>query len=212
MRRASRSCVALLLAACWSPLACSGPAQERPARSAAAGAPRPATWAQRLTISESLPNLHRVTPTLYRGAQPDDRGFTELRRLGVETVVNLRLLGSDRSETEDNDLAYVHIAQEAWDAEDDEILAFLRVAIDPASQPVFVHCQHGADRTGVSVAAYRVVVQGWSKAEAIREMTQGDFGFHSIWSNLIGYIEELDVDRMRSELGLAARTTARTSR
>jgi tyrosine-protein phosphatase SIW14 len=36
------------------------------------------------------------------------------------------------------------------------------------------------------IAVYRIAVQGWSKAEAIREMTEGDFGFHRTWSNLPG--------------------------
>ena len=44
--------------------------------------------------------------------------------------------------------------------------------------PFFVHCQHGSDRTGVCIAAYRIVVQGWTKQDAIREMTGGNYGFH----------------------------------
>ena len=41
---------------------------------------------------------------------------------------------------------------------------------DPAKRPVFVHCKHGADRTGTMVAFYRILFEGWSKDEAIREM------------------------------------------
>ena len=151
-----------------------------------------------------MPNLHRVTPNLYRGAQPEDEGFAELKAMGIKTVVNLRFMHSDRSETKTAGLDYVKVAEEAWEAEDDETLAFLKIAIDPARQPVFVHCQHGADRTGTSIAAYRIVVQGWSKEEAIREMTEGGFGFHSIWTNLIRYLENMDVEKMRRELGIKA--------
>jgi protein tyrosine/serine phosphatase len=151
-----------------------------------------------------LPNFHRVTPTLYRGAQPEDEGFGELKKMGIKTVVNLRDMSSDRSETEEHGLGYVHIDQQAWHAEEEELLAFLRVAVDPAQHPIFVHCLHGADRTGTSIAAYRIVVQGWTKQEAIREMTDGGFGYHSIWTNLIRHLEQLDVERMRNALGIEA--------
>lgn len=167
-------------------------------------ATRPPTWAEPVKAGAHLPNLYRVSPTLYRGAQPEDEGFAELKALGIKTVVNLRSFNSDRSETEEHGLGYVHITQQAWEAEDEEVLEFLRVAIDPKRQPVFVHCQHGADRTGTSVAAYRIVVQGWSKEEALREMTEGGYGFHSVWTNLVRYVEGLDVEKMRRELGIKA--------
>ena len=37
-------------------------------------------------------------------------------------------------------------------------------------RPVLVHCAEGRDRTGVCVAAYRMAEQGWSLADARREM------------------------------------------
>jgi protein tyrosine/serine phosphatase len=202
--------------ACWLlllGLGCSRPSQGRPAEPrgapAASSSARPAIWAQKVEAGPNLPNLHRVTPSLYRGAQPEDEGFGELKALGIKTVVNLRSMHSDRSETEAHGLGYVHLAEQAWAAEDEETLAFLKVALDPERQPIFVHCQHGADRTGTSVAAYRIVVQGWSKRDAIREMTNGGFGYHSIWTNLIRYVENLDVEKMRRELGIQAPPAAR---
>lgn len=196
-----------LLGICFVAVGCSRPDEQSSVHLAGMAGPapaptRPTTWAVKVQGGPFLPNLHRVTPTMYRGAQPKGEGFGELKKLGVKTVVNLRDLHSDRSETEEYGLEYVHIDEQAWSSEDEETLAFLRVTLDPAAQPIFVHCQHGADRTGTSVAAYRVVVQGWSKQEAIREMTEGGFGFHAVWTNLIKYLEALDVDRFRKELGI----------
>lgn len=51
-------------------------------------------------------------------------------------------------------------------------------------------------------AVYRVAVQGWSKPAAIREMTQGGYGYHAVWRNLVEYLEQLDVDRIKREAGL----------
>lgn len=45
---------------------------------------------------------------------------------------------------------------------------------------VLVHCYHGADRTGLIVASYRVIYQNWDLNEAKREMQQGPYGYHSV--------------------------------
>lgn len=149
-----------------------------------------------------LPNLHRVSPVLYRGAQPTAEGFGELKKMGVRTVVNLRWLHSDRDELGETDLAYETISMKSWHPEDEDVVQFLRIVSDSHRTPVFVHCQHGADRTGTMCAVYRIAVQGWTKNEAIQEMTQGGFGFHDGWQNLLNYINDLDVQQLRRKAGI----------
>lgn len=144
-------------------------------------------------------NLYKVSDTLYRGEQPTAEGFKELEKLGIKTVVNLRSLHSDRDELKGTDLNYEHIRMEAWDPEQDEIEAFLKLATDPEKQPVFVHCLHGADRTGTMVAVYRVVIEGWDKEKAIDEMKNGPFGFHEVFSGLPEFIEELNIETLREK-------------
>jgi len=173
------------------------------AERAAARAPdaRPAAWA--VPLSEpGLPNLHRVDDGLYRGAQPTAEGMRSLERMGVRTVINLRVAHSDRDELRGTRLDYEHISFKPWHPEDEDVEAFLRIATDPARRPVFVHCAHGADRTGMMVAIYRMVVQGWSAGEVIAEMTEGGFGFHPIWSSLLEYLRSFDAARWRRVLGL----------
>ncbi len=157
---------------------------------------RPAHWATPIANQPGLPNFYQIDDHLFRGAQPDDEGFAQLKALGIKTVVNLRSVRSDRSECRKHGLDYVKIPMKAWHAKDKSLIRFLEVATDPSRQPVFVHCKHGADRTGTAVAIYRMVVQGWSKDEAIAEMTRGGFGFHSIWQNLIDYLRKLDVEKL----------------
>ncbi len=149
-------------------------------------------------------NLYKVNDRLYRGAQPDTEGFEELEKLGVKTVVNLRSSHSDRKLLEGADLDYVHIKMQPWDAEYDEVKQALQIIADESKQPVFVHCRHGADRTGTVVAAWRLVADGWTKEEAIEEMTQGPFGFHKIWRALPKFIRNLDVEKLQKQLGIAS--------
>ena len=84
-------------------------------------------------------------------------------------------------------MRYVEIPMSFWrDVDPAVVRKALSAMTDPASQPVFVHCSVGVDRTGVVVAVYRMEVDGWSEAEAEAEMEA--FGFHEIWSQLKEYV------------------------
>jgi protein tyrosine phosphatase (PTP) superfamily phosphohydrolase (DUF442 family) len=162
---------------------------------------RPASWAEPIEVA-GAPNLHKVSEGLYRSAQPTAEGMANLKELGIKTVVNLRSLHSDRDEIGASGLDYEHIRMKAWHAEDEDVVRFLKIVTDPARAPVLVHCQHGADRTGTMCAIYRLVVSGWSKEDAVNEMTKGGFGYHAVWSNLPKYLEKLDVDAIKAKAGL----------
>jgi len=158
-------------------------------------------WDERLKLT-GVTNLHKVSNDLYRGAQPTAEGMQQLEKLGIKTVISLRSFHSDRGEMEGTALVYEHIFMKTWHPEDEEIIRFLRIVTDPNRTPVFVHCQRGADRTGTMCAIYRVAVQGWSKDEAIEEMTKGGFGFYEGWQNLIEYIQNLDIEQIKRQVGL----------
>jgi len=175
--------------------------------SSALATPRPNYWATPLQ-RKGLLNLHQVTPTLYRGAQPTAAGMRQLKALGVKTVLNLRSFNSDRDELGDTGLAYEHILMKAWHPERADIIRFLQIMTDNDRTPVFVHCQHGADRTGLMCAVYRVAVCNWTKEEAIREMTQGGFGHHVIWSNLAKFMVDVDIDAIKKQAGIDTVDTA----
>lgn len=158
-------------------------------------------WAQRLEVP-GVKNLHKVSEELYRGAQPSSEGMQQLKKLGIKTIVNLRSFHSDRGEIGDTGLSYEHIYMKTWHAENEEAVRFLKILTDGERTPVFVHCQRGADRTGTMCAIYRIAVQGWSKEDAVEEMTKGGFGFYSGWKNLINHIRELDIEEIKSKAGL----------
>lgn len=164
-----------------------------------AQAQRSATWAVPLT-REGLPNFFKVSDSLYRCAQPTAEGFKQLAGMGIKTVINLREFHDDAKLLKDPGLAYEHIKFAAWHPETEDIVRFLRIVTNTNATPALVHCQHGADRTGTMCALYRIVVQGWTKEEAIMEMTTGEYGFHTVWDNLAKYIRELDVNDVKKQL------------
>lgn len=162
---------------------------------------RPANWAQPVELA-GVPNLHKISDNLYRSAQPTGEGMRNLKKMGIETVVNLRAFHSDRNEIGNTGLGYERIYMKTWHPEREDVVRFLQIATNPGRTPVLVHCQHGADRTGAMNAIYRVAVEGWTKEEAVREMTGGGFGFHAIWTNLPAWIAELDIESIRKEVGI----------
>ncbi len=162
---------------------------------------RPAAWAQPIEIT-GVPNLRKVSDTLYRSAQPTADGMRNLKQMGIRTVVNLRSFHSDRDEIGNSGLAYEHIFMKTWHPEKEDAVRFFQVVTDPMRTPVLVHCQHGADRTGTMCALYRVIVDGWTKEEAVREMTAGGFGFHTMWQNLPAWIRDLDIESIKIEAGI----------
>ena len=162
---------------------------------------RPTRWATPIQMP-GTPNLHQVSATLYRSAQPSAEGMRNLQALGVKTVINLRAFHSDRDELAGLKLSDEHIFMKTWHPEREDVVRFLRVATDPDRAPVLVHCQHGADRTGTMVAIYRVAVQGWSMDDAVLEMTRGGFGFHEVWVNLVPWLHALDIDAIKKQAGL----------
>lgn len=174
----------------------------------AAGDGASASWAESME-HPGLPNLHRVSEDLYRGAQPTAAGVRQLEALGVRTIVNLRTSDTDDRLLEGSGLAYERIPMTAWQPRDRDVAQFLRIVTDESRRPVFVHCRRGADRTGMMVAIYRIAVQGWEKEQALAEMTQGGFRFNSGWRNLVQYVRDLDVDAIRQQAGLGELTNAR---
>jgi len=161
-------------------------------------------WAEPLQYGEGLPNLYRVSHDLLRGAQPTKKGFGALRRLGVRTVINVRTGRHEATVCERNGLRYVEIPMRAWSFEQDDVVRFLEVAASPDHAPVFVHCRRGADRTGMLVAVYRVAVLGWSKEDALEEMTHGPYGYNPAWKKLVYFVEDMDVAQLRRAAGLDA--------
>jgi protein tyrosine phosphatase (PTP) superfamily phosphohydrolase (DUF442 family) len=168
--------------------------------------PPPEHWSQRVE-DEEFDGLvvFRRTDHLYHSGQPSPEQFKTLQqRLGIRTVVNVRRTHSEEKVVETLGMKYVWIPIPAWSLKQEHAVEFLKVMRDPSNHPVLVYCWYGGDRSNTLSAIYRVAVQGWSKEEAIREMTEGGNYFHPFWQNLVWTVREMDVQRVRLLAGYGA--------
>lgn len=147
-------------------------------------------------------NFGKVSPLLWRGAQPTKDGFRNLEAAGVKTVISLREHHDDLALLEGTSLKYIQVPMDPWRPEEPELVQFLkavdRLLKDPNRTPIFVHCSQGRDRTGYSVAAYRMVFENWTASDAIHEMF--DYRFNTIWIYNPKFLRRLDVPQIRKQV------------
>lgn len=132
----------------------------------------------------------KVDERLYRGGLPSLQNLKDLKARGIKTDITLM------GEIPVYDTAMV-LREKYWAGKagikfvqvtvptgkmpigpkisNKQVDAFLKVVMDPANQPCYVHCLHGRDRTGTMVASYRISQNGFTNAQAYAEMKT--FGF-----------------------------------
>lgn len=156
----------------------------------ASGEARNSQWARPINLPHTN-NLHQVAPGLYRSAQPTAAAFKELEKFGIVTVINLREKHSDAPLIQNTSLRLVEVPVDTWEVGDEEVIAVMKL-IKNEPRPILVHCRHGADRTGLMMAVYRIVFENWSRQEAIEELRDGGYGYHRVWVNIPKYLERFD--------------------
>lgn len=126
-----------------------------------------------------VPNFGEVSPQIFRGGQPSSAGLESLAKMGVSIIINLR----PGDHTDERDAAtrlgmrYVSIPWQCYHPNDTAMAEFLTILHENPDKRIFVHCEYGTDRTGMSIAAHRMSDQGWSAREARREMQAFGFNF-----------------------------------
>jgi len=177
---------------CFCCLGCDGRPSTSPTR----------TWAKPCDdCIAGVENFAKVSPTLWRGAQPSNEGFRNLEAAGAKTIISLRDRHDDLPQLAGTKLKYLRVPAHAWDPKDAQIIQVLRILQDPKNWPVFVHCAEGRDRTGYVVATYRMVIENWPADDAILEMF--DFRFNTIWFRNPAFLRELNVEKMVQLVKLA---------
>jgi protein tyrosine/serine phosphatase len=131
-----------------------------------------------VTADVTIENFGKINESYYRGSQPLADQFTQLKALGIKTVIDLRQDSVKQASewARATSLQYVNIpltTRRAATPEQTEY--FLKLVNDQANWPVYVHCKGGRHRTGEMTAIYRITRDGWSADQAYEEMKKYDF-------------------------------------
>ncbi len=160
--------------------------------------PERAVSSERIYNLPGLSNVGRVAPGVLRGAQPGSDGYATLKAMGIKTVIDMRTSESEQKQVEAAGMRAIAVpiemSRKGLKEKVEQVVALMS---DPANQPVYVHCRHGQDRTGIVVAAYRIKLQGWSLADAEAEMQA--FGFNDVWVNFRKFIRQYGAQLKVSE-------------
>src|SRR6185437_9591264 len=156
------------------------------------------------SLGSPIRNFCVVTPgVLWRAESPTRSDAQWLVAHGVRTVISLQLDVRRSFESARLDSGIVRsvtyyrvrnfaATQVLTHRHLDDHVAEVLAIIQQAPKPVLISCRAGVDRTGVIAAAYRVLVDGMSREEAIKEMD----GFHSPWAPLNNrYVRSIAGDR-----------------
>lgn len=151
-----------------------------------------------------MENFGKVNDHYYRGAQPEEGQYEQLKALGVKTVIDLRDDPKDyaKAKAELAGLRYINLPMsDKRYPEGESVSKFLQYANDANNWPVFVHCAGGRHRTGAMTAVYRMTVEGWQIERAYDEMK--DYDFYTRWGHkamktfVYDYAKELVARRAR---------------
>jgi protein tyrosine/serine phosphatase len=139
------------------------------------------------------PAIELVEPGMYRGHRPDLATLKQLKSLGVRTVLDLEdtrsVVKQESGVVKSLGMTFISEPMSGfWAPNDAEVSQIEAIMADHSRRPIFVHCQHGEDRTGLIVGLYRVETEHWSPATAYHEMIAK--GFHKILFFLNHYYEE----------------------
>ena len=118
----------------------------------------------------TIPNFHVVDSTLMRGAKPTEAQLKELKSNGVKSIISFCTNYNPQN-------------PKVKTLPDEANWAQAR----KKGEKVFIHCRHGADRTGLFSAIYRLRNQNVRLSDVIRElMFYGHDANHN--QNIILYI------------------------
>jgi tyrosine-protein phosphatase SIW14 len=135
-------------------------------------------------VTHGIPNLHQVENRVWRGGQPENLAAWQYLHDDLGILFDLKL-NTEKEASDDlakqAGMVVVKFPITTWEQtlgmpKTFALLGAVSVIEGGKEGGIYVHCQHGQDRTGLVIGAYRVESEHWTKAEAYKEMKWN--GFH----------------------------------
>ncbi len=154
-------------------------------------------------LASPISNFKKVRPGLYRGGHPDQKGIDYLKKLGVKTIVDLEVgdfieatpwsISDELDRADAAGITVLRFPMSAFEAAesdrfDQQMDTILATLADASKKPIYVHCKHGQDRTGLVIGLERVAIEHWTPQKAHDEMVA--IGFHTGFIGLEDYFWE----------------------
>lgn len=132
-----------------------------------------------------IKDFGKVNDYLYRGAQPKDDSLAQLKKMGIDTVIDLRgvlheAADKERTQAQGLGMQFVNLPGNGWtNPTDEQIAQFFSLILERPRRTIFIHCWLGGDRSGMFIAAYRIAFDGWTAEQAVDEMRE--FHYLEFW-------------------------------
>lgn len=128
-------------------------------------------------IYPHIPNLRKVHDWLYRGGQINSQSIDTLKGLNIKTVICLRStkkeIEAEKQLVESAGLKFISFPMTylCWPDQNliDEFFQIIE-SENKADRPIYLHCKHGCDRTGMLIAFWRMARDQWTFSSAYEEM------------------------------------------
>lgn len=134
----------------------------------------------RVLVDDLVHNVHQVDQgNFYRSRQLSaEKLAATIKRFGIKTLINLRgehptekWWQAERATAQALGVQYINLPVRASQIPSESVIKQLLHAYDTAPRPLLVHCQGGADRTGMASALWALEKQGLSKKEARKQLS-----------------------------------------
>jgi protein tyrosine/serine phosphatase len=143
-----------------------------------------------LPPTDGILNFGKTDDRIYRGARPDAASLASLQKLGVKTIIDLRMPGEvwkqEDAEAAGMGIFYTNVPLPGFSRPADAQVQKLLGMLDTMPGPIYVHCQHGCDRTGTVIACYRIRHAQWDRAEALKEARH--YGISILEQGMLRYV------------------------
>ena len=145
-----------------------------------------------LPPQEGILNFGKIGEDIYRGAEPDTAAVANLQRLGIKSIIDLRrpsqVRKGESAEARASGIAYTNVPMPGLSRPTDEQVQTVLTLMESLPKPVFIHCQHGCDRTGTIIACYRIKHDQWTHQNAWREAVH--YGISRLERGMKAYVKE----------------------